>query len=167
MKRAIKIWEENKILLVLAIILLVCLVVLVGVALKYFYGSSSSVYGNRLDITETVPMTEKTLNNVKSILKEDEKVSNVKASLKGRIDYLSITFVDDTKMADAKKIAEKALEGFSEEELSVYDIEFVIKSKITKEDDKNKSYTLIGARNANGKGLVWNNYNLTVEEKEK
>jgi hypothetical protein len=167
MKRGIKIWEENKILLVLAIILLVCLVVLVGVALKYFYGSSSSVYGNRLDITETVPMTEKTLNNVKSILKEDEKVSNVKASLKGRIVYLSITFVDDTKMDDAKKIAEKALDGFSEEELSVYDIEFVIKSKITKEDDKNKSYTLIGARNANGKGLVWNNYNLTVEEKEK
>ncbi len=165
MKRAIKIWEENKILLVLAIILLVCLVVLIGVSLKYFYGSSSSVYGSRLDITESVPMKEETLNNVKSALKENEKVSNVKATVKGKIVYLTINFADDTKMDDAKKISEACLEKFSDEELSVYDIEFVIKSKFTKEDDKNKSYTLIGAKNANGTGLVWNNYNIEEPEK--
>ena len=165
MKKKKKIWEENKILLILAIILIICLVVLIGVALKYFYGSSNSVYGNRLDITEKIPMKEETLNKVKTSLEEEEKINLVKVDLKGKVVYISIEFLNDTKMDDAKKLATKALDSFSEEELSVYDINIIIKSKITKEDEKNKSYTLIGVKNANGSGLVWNNYNIEEIDK--
>ena len=105
MQRAKKIWEENKILLILAIILIICLVVLIGVALKYFYGSSNSVYGNRLDITEKIPMKEETLNKVKTSLEEEEKINLVKVDLKGKVVYISIEFLNDTKMDDAKKLA--------------------------------------------------------------
>lgn len=161
MKKAKKIWEENKILFILAIILIVCLVVLVGVSLKYFYGSSNSVYGNRLDVTEKVPMKEETMNKVKSTLEENEKVNSVKVAKKGKIVYISIKYVDDVKMDEGKKIAESSIELFSEEELSVYDIEYTIKSNLTNEDKDNKSYTLMGSKNANGSGSIsWNNYNI-------
>ena len=166
MNKIKKIWQENKVLLVLAIVLVVCVVVLVVVSITYFYGTSDSVYGNRLDITEKVPMSNDTLNKAKEGLEKNEKVNSAKVTLKGRIVYLSIKFVDDIKMSDAKKIAESSLEYFSEEELSVYDLQYTISSKITKEDKDNKSYTLMGSRNVNGVGaIVWNNYNIEETEK--
>ena len=168
MKRAKKIWEENKILFILAIILVACLIVLVGVSLKYFYGSSNTVYGNRLDVTEKTPLKDETINKVKSTLEENEKVNSVKIIKKGKIVYISIKYVDDVKMDEAKKIAESSIELFTEEELGVYDIEYTIKSTITKEDKDNKSYTLMGSKNANGsEGISWNNYNIEETEETK
>lgn len=165
MSKIKNIWEENKILFVLAIILVLCVVVLIGVSIKYFYGTSSTVYGNRLDITEKVPMKEETLTKIKETLESDEKVSSVKTTLKGKIVYISIKFIDDVKMEDAKKIAASSVSLFSEEELGVYDILYTIQSKITKEDKNNKSYTLMGSKNANGSSdISWNNYNIKETE---
>lgn len=161
-----KVWQENKVLLVLAIVLVICVAVLVVVSITYFYGTSDSVYGSRLDITEKVPMTNETLTKVKEKLEENDKVDSTRVTVKGRIVYISIKFIDDVKMADAKKIAESSLELFSEDELSVYDLQYTIASIITKEDKNNKTYTLMGSRNVNGTGtIVWNNYNIEETEK--
>ena len=161
-----KVWQENKVLLVLAIVLVICVAVLVVVSITYFYGTSDSVYGSRLDITEKVPMTNETLTKVKEKLEENDKVDSTRVIVKGRIVYISIKFIDDVKMADAKKVAESSLELFSEDELSVYDLQYTIASIITKEDKNNKTYTLMGSRNVNGTGtIVWNNYNIEETEK--
>lgn len=40
MKKIKKIWNENRVLMVLAIIIIICLIVIVCVSLTYFYGSS-------------------------------------------------------------------------------------------------------------------------------
>lgn len=161
-----KVWQENKVLLVLAIVLVICVVVLVVVSITYFYGTSDSVYGSRLDITEKVPMSNDTLTKVKATLEENEKIDSTIVTVKGRIVYISIKFIDDVKMSDAKKIAESSLELFSEEELTVYDLQYTIASVITKEDKNNKSYTLMGSRNVNGTGtIIWNNYNIEETEK--
>ena len=75
---------------------------------------------------------------------------------------INIDFVEETKMEDAKKVAESSLELFNDDELALYDIEFTISSLSTNDF---VGYTLMGARNANGLGeVVWNNYNLVVDE---
>lgn len=159
MNKAKKIWQENKVLLVLAIILLVCVIVFISVAITYFYGSSSSVYGNRLDIVEKVPLKSEKLNSVKENLESDSNILSANLNVKGKIVYIRIKMANNTKMDDAKKLAEAALTEFSEEELEVYDIQFTISSIF---DDNKDSYTLMGARNANGSGIVmWSNYNIT------
>jgi hypothetical protein len=159
LKRIKRIWEENKVLLVLAIILIICLTVVVIVTITYFYGTSTSVYGNRLDATEKVPL--KNLDNAKKELEKNESIKSVSSQVKGNIVYLNVNFIDDTKMEDAKKIVEPILEVFSEDELNVYDIDITISCLTT---EKNPGYTLMGARNANGsENIIWNNY--TVEEK--
>ena len=158
MKKTKKIWEENKVLLVLAIILLVCIVVIVVVGLSFFYGSSESVYGNRLDVTKETPLDQKLFNDIKTTLEEKENVLSTNVTLKGKIVYISIKYANNIAMTDAKKIAESAIELFNEEELKVYDIEFSISS------DGDSAYTLMGARNAKGSGsVVWNNYNIVEE----
>lgn len=165
MKKIKKVWEENKVLLVLAIILVICIVVVVVVSITYFYGSSESVYGNRLDITEEVPLKEELLSNIEEELTKDESVKSVSTVLKGRIVYININFVDGTKMEDAKKKTSAVLDLFSEEELAVYDINFTINTLST---EKVVGYTLMGARNSGGSGdIIWNNYNLTEESAEK
>lgn len=158
MKKIKRVWKENRVLLVLAIILIICLIIFGVVAITYFYGSSDSVYGNRLDITKDVPLNSKLLDDVKNELTSNEKVNNVSVSLKGKIVYINIRFVDATKMEDAKKIAESVIELFNEDELNVYDIQFTIESLSTGDF---VGYTLMGARNSSGSGnIIWNNYNI-------
>ncbi len=158
MNKIKKIWRENKVLLVLAIILIICFVIFMGVALTYFYGSSNNPYGNRLDITEKVPLSDKLLTDIKTELESDENVDSASVRLQGKIVYISIIFRDEYPMGDAKNVASKALPLFNDDELQVYDIAFTIS---TKQTENSAGYSLMGARNANGVGaIVWNNYNI-------
>lgn len=158
MNKIKKIWRENKVLLVLAIVLIICLVVFSGVAIYYFYGSSDSVYGNRLDITKDVSLNKKTLENVFKELEKNETVKTADAKLKGKIVYINIDYLENTKMEDAKLFAESIISLFSEDELGVYDIQFIIS---VPKSETNDGFTLMGARNASGSGIVvWNNYNI-------
>ena len=164
MNKVKKVWEENRVLLVLGIILIICLVIVSIVSLTYFYGSSDSVYGSRLEDMKTVPLNDKLFDDIKNELKKDESVKKVSTLNKGKIIYINIDFVDETKMEDAKKVATSVIELFNDDELAVYDIEFTISSLSTNDF---VGYTLMGARNANGSGeIIWNNYNIEVEEEE-
>lgn len=162
MNKIKKVLQENRVLLVLGIILIICLVVVSVVALTYFYGSSDSVYGDRLKDTEKVPLNSKLFDDIEDNLKENESVKNVSIVNKGKIVYINIDFADETLMDNAKKIASSVIELFNEDELNVYDLEFTITSLSTNDF---VGYTLMGARNANGSGeIIWNNYNTSVEE---
>lgn len=164
MNKVKKVWNENKVLLVLGIILIICVVVVSIVALTYFYGGSDSVYGDRLKNTEKVKLSDKLFKEIESTLKENENVEKVSTITKGKIVYINISFTEGTLMDDAKTIANSVIELFNDDELNVYDIEFTITSLSTNEV---VGYTLMGARNANGSGeIVWNNYNIVTEEEE-
>lgn len=164
MNKIKKVWEENRVLLVLGIILVVCLVAVSVVAITYFYGGSDSVYGDRLEETEKVPLNSKLFTDIENELNENENVKKVSTLQKGKIVYITINFNDATAMDTAKEVAKSALELFNEDELNVYDIEFTISSLSTKDFT---GYTLMGARNANGSGeIIWNNYNLKASEEE-
>ena len=159
MNKIKKIWMENRVLLVLGIILIVCIVIFLGVSLTYFYGSSNNVYGDRLDVIKKVPLSDKLFDDIKDKLKENASVHSVDIRLKGKIIYINIGFVSDTAMDDAKKVAESTIELFNEDELAVYDLQFSIKANGT------NSYTLMGARNSNGSGsVIWNNYNIATPD---
>lgn len=153
-----KIWQENKVLFVLGIMIIICLIIFSAVAIYYFYGGSDSPYGNRLDVTENNPLSEKLLKDIKEELEKNEIVKSATIDFQNLIVYVSIEFNDGTKMEDAKMIAVSSLELFNKDELSIYDIDYTITSLSTSEV---VGYTLKGARNANGSGsLVWGNYNI-------
>ena len=160
MKKAKNIVGQNKVLIVLGIILILCLIAIIGVSLFYFYGSSDNVYGNRLDIIEKVPLDDKLLEEIKTSLEKNDLVMKANVSKKGKIVYVNIDYNENTKLEDAKKVAELVVGLFNETELSVYDIQFSIKT--TGEN----GYTLMGARNTSGNGVVWNNRNMNNIKKE-
>ncbi len=152
MNKIKKVWMENKILLVLAIILLICLVIFIGVSVTYFYGSNSDKYGSRLDASKELPLKNELFDDIKTELEKSESVSKVDTNLKGNIVYVNITFNEGTEAEAAKKVADVVPTLFNDDELAVYDLQFTIKS------EGENGFTLMGARNSNGSGLiVWNN----------
>ena len=142
-----KMWRNNKILLILGTILLVCVIAIIVVVLKYFIGSKKSVYGTRFDNMKVV-ITDKQQSDYIKGLEENTNVIKVRFRVSHKTWYISVTFKDDIKLEDAKKIVDDSLALFPDDIKATYDINYTI---------SNASYKLMGAKNAPGNGLIWGN----------
>ena len=157
MKKLKKMWNENRVLMVLAIVLLVCFVIILLVSLTYFYGSSDSESGDRLKDSEKYKITEKLKNNVISKSKENTNIEDVSINVSkmSKLIYIKITYAAGTSIEDAKTGAETVLTYFSDKYLKYYDFNVTITQSGT---DDVPTYIVMGARNSGGSGImVWNN----------
>jgi len=155
-------WSKNKVLIVLGVILIICLIAIIGVTFSYFIGGGKSVYGDRLDGISEHTISDEVKNNYVDNLKTNETVMDVRFVVKGKIIYVNIDFKGDTPLVEAEGVAASSLANLNEDILGYYDIEFVIKSDDT---ENSEGFTILGARNVTGSGLVWNN-NTPVESEE-
>ena len=162
MNKLKEIWSNNKVLIILGVILLGCFVAIICVTISFFLGKDKSVYGDRLNEIKDVKITEVFQNEYISKLKENEIVSSASIDVRGKVVYVIIHFVGDTTLLDAESKAALSLQEFSEDILSHYDIMFTL---ICDKTDNSEGFTIMGARNATGSGLNWNN-NTPVESEE-
>lgn len=142
-----KMWANNKILIILGSILLVCAIAIIVVVLKYFIGSRKSVYGSRFDNMK-VTITDAQQNEYIKGLESNTNVVKVRFRVSHKTLYISVTFKDDIKLEDAKKIIDESLALFTDDIKETYDINYTI---------SNANYKLMGAKNAPGNGLIWSN----------
>ena len=156
MKKLKNLWANNRILLILGIILVVCFIAIIVVVMTYFVGSKKSVYGSRYDNMKT-HIKEAEQNSYIKALEERSGVEKVALRVQGKTLYIRVTFKDDIKLDDAKKIVDESLDKFSDAIKETYDMNFTIKNSLFG--------TLMGARNVSGNGLSWNN-NTPIEKKE-
>lgn len=153
MKKIKNLWANNRILFILGVILVVCFIAIIVVVMTYFVGSKKSAYGSRCEnIKNEIKKAEQTTYT--KALEERSGVEKVTLRVQCKTIYVRVTFKDDIKLDDAKKIIDESLEKFSDTTKEVYDIHFSI---------KNTSFSLMGARNVSGNGLSWNN-NTPVEK---
>lgn len=159
MKKLKSIWYENRVLFVLIIILIICAFIVVGVLAKYFFGSSSSKYGDRLEGIEEVQITDEMKNTFLDSMNKDELIEKANIKVIGRVVYVSLDFKDNTTLVEAESRALGSLLTFEQKYLDYYDFNFTLKANKT---ETSEGFLIMGARNANGNGLVWNN-NTEVE----
>ena len=162
MKKFKEFWGKNKVLIVLGIILIICFITILIVTFSYFFGGSESVYGDRLDEIENYPIEDDFISEYIANLENDDLINSVTFDTKGRIIYVIIDFVGDTSLVEAQSKAAASLEQFNENILSYYDIMFTLTCA---ETENSEGFTIMGARNVAGSGLVWNN-NTPVESEE-
>lgn len=162
MNKLKEIWGKNKVLIVLGIILIICFIAILIVTFSFFFGGSESVYGDRLDGIENYSIEDSFIDEYIANLESDEMINSATFDTKGRIIYVTMDFVGDTSLVEAQSKAAASLEQFSEETLSYYDINFTLTSEST---ENSEGFTIMGARNVAGSGLVWNN-NTPVESEE-
>ena len=157
-----EIWGKYKILIVLGLILIICFIAILFVTVSYFFGSGESVYGDRFEDIEDYPIEDTFVSEYIANLESDEMINSATFDVKGRVIYVTINFVGDTSLVEAQSKAAASLEQFSENLLSYYDIDFTLISEAT---ENSEGFTIMGAKNVAGSGIVWNN-NTPVESEE-
>jgi len=152
-----KLWNKNRVLVMLLVVLLVCFIAILVVALTFFYSKDVSPYGPRADDLSKHKISDKAKDKFKDTLVENEHVSKVTIKTKVRTIYVRIEFDKDTSLDDAKKVAEGSLSLFSKKILKYYDVEFTLKI-----DD----FVILGAKNSVIDHISWNNNREIKEEEE-
>lgn len=163
MKKIKKLWIENRVLFVLFLIVLICLFTILGVFLKYFFGSSKGSYGNRLEGIKEVEVTDEIKNNFISSMKNDASVQEVTIKTQGKIIYIALTFKEGVSLVEAQSKALSSLKSFEQNYLDFYDFQYTLKANAT---ENNEGFLLMGAKNVNGSTLVWNNNTEVAKDNE-
>lgn len=132
--------------------ILVILLVLVTFLMFFsmFFGGSSNKYGHRLDGINEVTIKKDRLDSLSSTIDENDSVKANEIRIQGKIIYFNITFKEGTKIDDAKKIAEKALEDFSEKEVGYYDFSFFLV-----EDKEKDGFIITGNKHPKKDNIGW------------
>ncbi len=162
MKKLKEIWENNRILLVLGAIVLICFITMLIVCFNLFFGGTVSKYGDRLETIENLPLEEEDKNNIIAKLKENETVEDINIHTQGKIIYIRIKFKNVT-LEKAKEIAGTTLEQIKEEYQKNYDIHYTIVSDAT---ENTQGFTLMGAKNMNRSIIIWNNNTPIAKNEE-
>ena len=148
-------YKENRVFAILMLIVGICLVLIIGVMLKYFFfGNSASPYGDRLKDEKKYKLSEKEQKEISSKLEEDETIQEANVHISVRTIYVSIKFNSGITLVEAEGKAAGSLELFSEKQMGYYDIEFILTSDGA---DGAEGFTIMGAKNVNGTNIVWNN----------
>ncbi|MBD9106346.1 hypothetical protein EGP99_00880 [bacterium] len=162
MKKLKELWGNNKVLIVLGIILIICLIAIITVTFSFFLGGNKGVYGDRLNGIDKHPVTNNIKSEYKTSLESEKSVTKVSIDTKGKIIYIIINFASDTSLEDAKNLAASSIEKLNEDILSFYDIDFTLKCE---KSENSEGFTILGAKNVAGSGLIWNN-NTPLESEE-
>lgn len=162
MKKLKELWGNNKVLIVLGIILIICLIAIITVTFSFFLGGNKGVYGDRLNGIDKHPVTNNIKSEYKTSLESEKSVTKVSIDTKGKIIYIIINFASDTSLEDAKNLAASSIEKLNEDILSFYDIDFTLKCE---KSENSEGFTILGAKNVAGSGLIWNNNTPLESEK--
>ena len=125
----------------------------VSFAIMWFAGGSD-VYGDRLDGIENVKLSDTYIKDVIKNIKEKEFVTDATYSLNGRLLSFIVTVADETNVDEAKKIGQIIIQGFNEEELAYYDLQFYLKDSGVNEESR---YPFIATKHKTSSEFVWSN----------
>ena len=162
MKKIKDLWNRNRVLIVLVLIVIACFCIMGVVMVKYFFGGNTSSYGDRLDDIKDMPYKEEDKLALINTIKENDIVSDVSVNVKGKIIYIRILFNEKATLDTAKGVASKSVEAISADYQSKYDLEYTI---VQEANETVAGFTLMGAKNINRTVLIWNN-NTPIKDEE-
>ncbi len=145
--------QNNKVLLALLGILLVCFLVLGFGFYKYFYaGAGNNKYGDRLDDIDKYPLSKTLEDDIKSVFSDNSEVNKTTVNVEGKVIYINIDFGTSLKVSQAQDIAVKALDKIGEDNLKYYDIQFILTYSGTEE---NENFPVFGSKSSSSLKVVW------------
>jgi len=146
--------QDNKMLWILLGILLVCFIMIGFLFYKYFYsGISTSKYGDtRLEGIENHKLSDTLEKDINDIYTSEKSVNKAIVTVEGRIIYITVDFKESIKVDNAKSIAVKSLEKIGEDNLTYYEVQYILTYSGTEE---NSNFPIFGSKNANSLKVVW------------
>lgn len=142
--------KKNKILvslLVIAIAFFAAIMIIIFSNLSI----GNNEYGNRLDNIEKYPISDETINEIKTDISSYEKVTSVSYNLEGKLANFILTVDDSLEEETAKNYANKILENLSDDVKSYYDIQVLVDS----DNKESEVYPIIGYKHKTTDMFVW------------
>lgn len=137
--------KYRKKIIVCAILLIILAIFLFSAYRLYKFltpDTRNSVYGDRCELTDDIDITKEREEMVKDVINENEGMTLSKINVKCNLIDITVKVEDDVKVDDVKKMADKILTVFTEEELKYYDIELMVDSTA----EESEVYPIIGTR---------------------
>lgn len=161
MNKLKKLWNENRIMLVLGIIVFLCFLVIAYIMFQYFFGVTTSNYGDRLESIQEVVYDEMAKSSLESSY-QDEHLVYFSVDVRGKIIYVRVKYDATVALSDAQKKSVEAYQTIDEKYRNLYDYNVTISQDAT---EASTGYCLMGAKNVSSASFVWsNNTPVTTEE---
>ena len=147
-------FKRNKVTIIIGCIFLVIMIASSVALIKLVYpDSKKDLYGNRLDGIENVLISENTIKDIESSLKETELVNTVVYDLKGKLINFIIDVKKDTDKVSAQALTDKIISSFKEEEKNFYDFQVFL----TCTEEESEIYPMIGYKHKTSVNFMWTN----------
>ncbi len=160
MNKIKNLWKENRVMFVLAIVVIICIFIIMGVMFKYFFGTSKSSYGDRLNDISSLPFEEVDKNKMMDSIRSEHTL-NVSVDVKGKIIYVVAVFDGTVSLIDAQNKLVDAYQEMDGKYKKLYDFNVTVSQDASTVD----AYTLMGAKNASSDNFIWSN-NSPIENGE-
>ena len=146
--------QDNTMLWILVVILFVCFIMIGFLFYKYFYsGISTSKYGDtRLEGIENYPLSDTLESDIAGLYSDESSFNKVKVDVQGKIIYIIIDFKESITVDNARSLATKSLDKIGEENLTFYEVQFVLTYS---GEEENTNYPVFGSKNANSLKVIW------------
>lgn len=150
MKDFAKLVKKNK--KVSIVIGVVLLVIILFFLLKgwVFPDFSKSLYGDRLDGIEDVPIEKSQVTELEDKIKENDYVENVEYRLQGRLVNVEVEVSKDADKTKVKELANVLLDTFTSEQKKYYDLQIFISSS-------DYAINYIGYKHKSSDAFAWTN----------
>ena len=146
---------NNKVIIALISILFICFCLLGYGFYKYFYaGNNDTKYGDRLEGIEKHKLSNNLLDDIKELYTADTVVGEITTNTQGRIIYINMDFDETVTVEVAKELASKALGAIGEDNLSFYDVQFVLTQSYDKESTES-GFPVFGAKSSTSLKVIW------------
>ena len=149
---------KKKIVRIILGILLIALLVVGALFTKEFFfpNDEKVIYGTRLKDIDKHKISDEEINKLKEGIKKDYK--NITVRVSGKIIYIVMEVVPEMTLDTAKSIGKMALDYFSEDEKSYYDIQLMIDA------ENNSQYPIIGYKQRTRADIIWTRDRDKVEQ---
>ena len=87
-------------------------------------------------------------------LEKNEKVNTASIRIQGKIIYVNIDYTKEVSLDNAKEIATKSLQNFTDDIKKFYDIQYLLTQK---EDEESEVFPTMGSKNVTATTIVWIN----------
>lgn len=155
MKKLLEFFKTHRVFTMLMAIVLVCVIIICTVLIQCFYvGNGSDKYGERLEGISNYEISDSRLSDYQNNTAANEKVKSAQIRLQGKIIYITLQMEEAATLEEAKSIALKSLESFSQEEMGFYDISVTMKKNSSANSD---GFIISGYKNKKTATIVWNN----------
>ena len=142
--------KKNKFTVVAVAVFLIVVLLLVQIKNIFFPGEEKAIYGNRLEASSNVKISNSKKKSIENNLTSDGIVEKASVRVSGRIVEVMIIANSNASVDEAKTVADKVTDKLNSSEKSYYDVQVFINK-----NEKTSNFPIIGYKHHKKKHFSW------------